>query len=764
MRSIVLMKNRLFLALIISQALLVSLFAQQPTPSQTPQRPDDVVKITTNLVQIDAAVTDKKGHPVTDLRAEDFEVYEDGRPQKITNFSFVSPESTAASPDKSRTAATRPQGGIETPVPTVKLRADKVQRTFALVIDDLGLSFESMHYVRGALHKFVDEQMQPGDLVAIIRTGAGVGALQQFTSDKRLLYAAIDRVKWNSRGRAGIAAFAPIEDSPLDTFNKTPRVPGEAMAPAQINPGMKVDPEREMQKNYGDFRDELFSVGTLGALNYIIRGLRTLPGRKSIVLLSDTLVLFNAPGEGNYRTIQAMRRLTDLANRASVVIYTIDPRGIAPLNLTAADNTSALTTLGDGAFVRANSGPALMQSLNQKTLDMWQSQEGLKYLAFETGGFFVSNNNDVGAGIRKALDASRNYYLIGYRPDESTFDPRTGRRRYHQVSLKVRRPGVLVRTRTGFFGIPNEEAQTLGRGVAEQLMAAITTPFESGDVDLRLTSIFMNESPYGSFMRSFIFVSGDSLSFKEQTDGSYKAAVDVLAMTFDDGGVPVDRRSRSQDIVVPRSQYQTALEKGLIFGINLPVKTPGAFQLRIAVRDSGSGRVGSANQYIEVPDLNKGRLTLSGLYLAERDANRSGLTKVSTTASPGNNETKNLNPNEGSVDPQSDPQSGPAVRRFHSGATAEYGFEVYNAHLDKQTHQPQLQSQVRLFRDNQLVFTGKLLNLSGQVDSKRLVVFGQLPLDPNLPSGDYVLQVIVTDGLAKDKNRLATQWIDFEVK
>ena len=321
-----------------------------------------------------------------------------------------------------------------------------------------------------------------------------------------------------------------------------------------------------------------------------------------------------------------------------------------------------------------------------------------------------------------------------------------------------------MRTRTGFFGIPNEEAHTIGRSVAEQLMAAITTPFESGDVDLRLTSIFMNELPYGSFMRSFIFVRGDSLTFKEQPDGSYQAAVDVLAMTFDDAGVPVDRRSRSQDIVVPRAKYRTALEHGLIFGINLPVKTPGAFQLRIAVRDGTSGRVGSANQYIEVPDLKKQRLTLSGLYLAQRDATRSGLTKVITAASSSSTESANYHASEGNVDERDDPQSGPAVRRFRGGALAEYGFEVYNARLDKETHQPQLQSQVRLFRDNKLVFTGKLLSLNGQADSKKLVAFGQLPLDPNLPSGDYVLQVIVTDGLAKEKNRLATQWIDFEIK
>jgi VWFA-related protein len=751
------MKNPSILSFILAHTLFVTAAAQNPSPSPKPaQNPEEVVRITTNLVQVDAAVTDKKGKAVTDLKAEDFEVYEDGRPQKITNFSFVSVGSATASPSP---AAARRQSEPVAPVPTVRLRPDQVQRTVALVVDDLGLSFESMYFVRGALSKFVDEQMQPGDLVAIIRTGAGVGALQQFTSDKRLLHAAIDRVKWNSRGTAATVPLHPIEDSPLDAFNKRPRDGGAEMVPAPINPGMKIDPEKYARDRYNDFKDDVFSVGTLGALNYIIRGLRTLPGRKSVVLLSDTMAIFDSNGEGNFRTIQALRRLTDLANRASVVIYTIDPRGLPPLNLMAADNTSALTTLGDGAYARANSGPGLMQSLNQRTLDLWKSQEGLKYLALETGGFFVTNNNDVSLGIKRALDASKNFYLIGYRPDESTFE--SGRRRYHEVSVKVKRPGVLVRTRTGFFGISNEDARPLRRTTEEQLMAAITTPFASSDIDLRLTSIFLNEPPFGSFMRSFIFVSGKSLTFEEQADGSYRAAVDVLAMTFDDGGIPVDRRSRAQDIVVPREQYRAALDRGLIFGINLPVKTPGAFQLRIGVRDSGSGRVGSANQYIEVPDLNKGRVTLSGLYLAEHDAGSHS--PANSAASGSNSEAKKENDVEGRID-QHDPQFGPAVRRFNPNALIEYGFEVYNAHLDKGSHRPQLQSQVRLFHDNQLVFSGRVMDLNGQLDSKRLVAFGRLQLDAKFQPGDYILQVVVTDALAKEKNRIATQWIDFEIR
>ncbi|HKP35622.1 MAG TPA: VWA domain-containing protein, partial [Pyrinomonadaceae bacterium] len=202
-------------SLLLTLSLLTNIAAQQPAPPRTSpeQEPNDVVRITSNLVQVDVTVTDKKGRPIPNLRPEDFEILEDGKPQKITNFSFITGrERVAPAPARSERKGKTP---APPPPPPVVLRPEQVRRTVALVVDDLGLSFESVHFVRAALRKFVDERMQEGDLVAIIRTGAGVGALQQFTSDKRLLHAAIERVKWNSRGRSGIYAFAPIEDSPL---------------------------------------------------------------------------------------------------------------------------------------------------------------------------------------------------------------------------------------------------------------------------------------------------------------------------------------------------------------------------------------------------------------------------------------------------------------------------------------------------------------------------------------------------------------------
>ena len=281
----------------------------------------DVVKISTALIQIDVTVTDKKGKVITDLRRDEIEIYENGQKQDISNFSFVSNAREFAENEKGKTPTAI--------LPPTTVRPERVRRTIALVVDDLTLSFESTYYVRRALKKFVDEQMQDGDLVAIIRTGAGIGALQQFTTDRRQLHAAIEKVRWNSVGAGGIGAFAPLQALDDTGAPETEPVPGERTAEG-------------IEREYNDFRQSVFATGTLGAINYVVRGMSDLPGRKSIMLLSDGFKLFTKDAGGTIesgRVLQSLRRLVDQANRASVVVYTMDARGLQVTGITAADNT-----------------------------------------------------------------------------------------------------------------------------------------------------------------------------------------------------------------------------------------------------------------------------------------------------------------------------------------------------------------------------------------------------------------------------------------
>src|ERR1044072_2995025 len=198
------MKNTAFPALLLSFCVLLPALAQT-TPAPTSQKPsddqDEVVKITTNLVQVDAVVT-KDGKPVTGLTADDFEIYQDGKKQTITSFLYISNVPAGA------LTATK-EKPVNGPMPSRPINPNDPHRTIAFVVDDLGISAESMSQVRKQLRKFVNEELQPNDLVAIIRTGGEMGALQQFTNDKRLLTRAADQLHWNICSRIGLHVFQP---------------------------------------------------------------------------------------------------------------------------------------------------------------------------------------------------------------------------------------------------------------------------------------------------------------------------------------------------------------------------------------------------------------------------------------------------------------------------------------------------------------------------------------------------------------------------
>lgn len=729
------MKQAILIFLLLGQ-ISVGGFAQEITkPNAVPAKPeaqqphqpneDEVVRITTNLVQVDPVITDRDGKIVTDLQPEEVQILEDGRPQKITNFSYVPLEAEAVAPTPRPRANPKDKSGP--PVVPVRLRPEQVHRTMALVVDDIGLSFESAQFVRNALKKFLDEQMQPNDLVAIIRTGGGIGALQQFTSDKRQLYLAVEKIRWKPNGRGGIAAFSPRTGDPAADMN----------LPAANDGG--VDSAKE---DLNQFREDIFTVGTLGAVNYIVKGLKALPGRKSVVLFSDgfKVISENNP-QGNTRVIDALSRLIELANRASVVIYTIDARGLQPLNFTAAQ----------GGARPDRSASDLMSARTAFS----QSQDGMSVLSQSTGGLALLNNNDLFGAIKRAMDDQKGYYLIGYRPDESTFDKVSGRRKFHHLTLKVNRPGKFkVRMRNGFFGVADSDAVPVKLTRNEQMIGALTSPFGAEGVRLRLTSLFVNDPKIGSYMRSLLHVNASDLTFTEQPDGWHQTVFDILAVTFGDNGMMVDQLGRTHTFRLRGKDYERILKEGFTYNITVPIKKAGAYQLRTALRDVSSEHVGSANQFIEVPDIKKNRLTLSGIMM-------SGLPLAVFEKESANPGVENA---DDTVD-ETDPATSAAVRQLRTGLVVVYQLAIYNAQIDKATAKPALKTQLKLFRNGQEIFTGKEtpLDVSNQPDLKRLGAGGAIQLGSEMAPGEYILQVLVSDSMANEKYRVASQWIDFEV-
>lgn len=711
--------------------------AQTPTPTVTPTPPvavdDDVVKISTNLIQLDVTVTDLKGNIVKDLKPEDFEIYENGQRQKVTGLAFVSNVNERIEKDAAKPSKTDPTA---VPPPVAELRPDQIRRSVALVVDDLALSFESAHFVRRALKKFVDEQMRDGDLVAIIRTGAGIGALQQFTSDKRILYAAIEKVVWNPMGRAGIGAFAPIRDGE--------KMPTDGLTDEQIKERQDSENARE------DFRTSTFTSGTFGALRYIVNGMSQLPGRKSVILFSDGFSLVERDEQGftqASRLIDSLKLLIDNANRASVVFYTIDARGLQTAGFNADDDIRSETP--------GQLQERLQEVSSQRRGELFDTQSGLSYLARETGGFAILNNNDLAGGVRRVLE-DQSYYLIGYEPDDETFDPKT--RRYNKIEIKVPNRKVKVRYRSGFFNVVDRKIDTAAskaaKTPAEQVNEALTSPFAVSDIALRLNTLF-GSGIKGAYIRAILHIDTKGMTFVDEPDGSKKAVFQILAVTFGDNGVPIDEKIEAYTAKIKAGEFDRVRSNGFLYNILLPVKKPGAYQFRVVVRDATAGKVGSASQFIDVPNLKKSRLTLSGIVLQNLSLDQWQRLSGSPT-SP----TQPASENESSPNTYGDTSQ----RRFQRGTVLRYGFEVYNSRLDG-SKKPALSTRVRVYRDGKLLLDGRdqAVDVSGQTDAERWKVSGAVSLAKQMEAGDYILQVIVTDALAKEKQRIATQFVQFQV-
>jgi VWFA-related protein len=733
-------------------AILVMLSAilaltRQSSAQQAPGA-EGVIRINVNLVQVDAIVTDAKGKPVRELTADDFEVFQDGKPQVITTFAFINVrDSQLITPPAPRPAATTKKGAVAPPPPPpIALRPDQIRRTMALVVDDLGLSADSIVRVRDALKKWVDKDMQPGDLVAVIRTSAGMGALQQFTNDKRMLYAAIDLVQFHL-GRVGVSSFAPLQakvDSPGDPRDPDPAATAAAKEAAAIDRGglrSGVPPAGPIDTTVFDERvAEMYTLGSIGAIQYVVTGLHEMPGRKSVVVFSESLRftfidganMVNTPVTSRGLVDERLRRLTDAANRSSVVIYAIDPRGVVNTAVSAEDVASG------------HSPGELAQVATQRTRELIESQDGMLTLTEKTGGLFL-HNNDVPGSLREVVDDGNGYYLLGYQPDAATFDEKARIPKFHTISVRMKKPGLRVRSRTGFFGTADGETPApVGR--VDQIRKAFMSPFSTGSIHVRLTTLFSYNEKEGPYINALLYFDARDLMFAPQPDGKQKAQIDTFAATFDVDGEVIDSADKTWSLDVEPQSFDEVLKRGMVYSLHVPVKKSGAYQMRMVIRDSTSEQVGTATQFVEVPDLAKGRLALSGLVLAVDRQQR---------------------PNTSAADAEiagDDWSTSPAVRIFKAGIPMVYAYQIFNARLDR-AKKPQLEVQTRLFKEGQEVYTTNPtpLPVVDAQDAKRLISTGRIRVS-KAPPGHYALQVIVTDKLAKKRDQLAAQSMDFDIQ
>ncbi len=699
-------------AVLLSHAFIfASAFSQTPAnpQKQTPNNEqDDVIRITTALVQTDVVVTDKNDQIIPDLKLEDFELYENGKKQSVKFMEYVGVDTGR------RTEGNRPPG-----VPTDIVRepaAKDLKRVFAFVIDDLTVPVPDLVYVRQALTDFVDNQMQEGDLVAIVRTVGGKGLLQQFTADRELLRRAIAQLR--------------VVTSPFQSYNNppfqgqsNPRQPAQAEG---IASGSEF--EADISEDVGGAEDEtnrLFrGLITLQTTNYLIESLKEMPGRKSLVLISGGIPIFETIASGTvYSSVSAiLNQLADNATRAGVVINTLDPRGLrASPGVASFVDTPGRSALGggSGSFGRGESdalGP---------TLAGGEEHLGLNTLSSTTGGVSIANINNLKNGLDKILSRSRGYYVLAYTPEDK-FD-----NKFRRLQIKVKRDGLRVYSHSGYLA-KDDPANEKPRTKELSILEAAKSPLAKRDVDLSANVGYKLTANNKAVVDFNLVIEARKLTFTPSADGKQQASFDVAGFLYDQYGKMRGGFSETINASLSPAEYQRALKEGLTYSATTELPS-GYFQFRAAVRETSTGRIGTMSRYLEIPNLSNGRLAMSTLYLYSVDASGKG----------------------GKLEPV--PLGG--VRQLSHSQDLRYAAVIYNAKRDGD--KSGIRTQTIISQGGNVLLKEPEEDLKAS-DPTKVIKIGQLGVS-RVKGGRYVLTVIVTDPLADKKFRTVSRSIDFTV-
>ena len=388
-----------------------------------------VIRVGVNLVQLDAAVTDAMGRPITDLRLEDFNLEVDGRKQAITNSAYFG-DLAQAGP----APAHRDPAGSEESSTVAKSSGDEDQDgVVVFVIDDLNLSAEGMHRARRALQGFARAGGVGRTMVAVRTTSDESPSFTLFRSSEGFARA-VDALRFTLQGSQGRAGQMTTSD---------PGIASRGWSAAKFLQAPVINPSQDLANT----EQGAFSLLTT------INGLGSIPGRKAIVFVSEGFSLTQTPtllgagsplGSlfGDSSNDAALRMITDVANRAFVVIYAADPRSMVVDFPGARENITA----DEARLVTRFQAPAT------------QGEGSLRQLAAGTGGLVLTNrSNQLGSGLFDVMRDQRSYYLIGFEPPVETFARTLGKPAFHRIRLTVNRKETRVRTRAGFYGVTDQE-------------------------------------------------------------------------------------------------------------------------------------------------------------------------------------------------------------------------------------------------------------------------------------------------------------------
>jgi VWFA-related protein len=602
-------RPRLAAALFATLCLLAPARAQQTEAPSPPAKDDEeVVRISTELVQTDVMVFDGSGKFVDGLKPEQFELRVDGKPQQVVFFERIK----AGTVNEDAQIAAARGGGYGPTAGGGAVPLDR-GRTVVFFVDDLHLSPPSAVHIRKTIQRFIDEEIGQNDEAVVVSASGQVGFLSQLTDNKAVLRAAAGRI--NTRPYVVRDGQSPVMTEMHASAVEHRDLGVQEFFVEQLlreNPYLRRDAaESQVQSRARNILQQSGAVAmtTLHALASVVRGFGPLPGRKVLFFVSDGFLV----DDSNSGLRERMRTISDAAARAGVVIYSLDAQG---LRTGQPDASEAGTFDPGGRLSRASTG------------EVAAMQAPLFTLAADTGGRALVNTNALGRVVSGALKETSLYYLLAWRPEAAG----GGSPKYQRLEVSVReRPELRVLVRRGFYNgaAPPEalraekkkkgdrKADAAGAGrepsaAERELMSALHAPLPRAALPTSVAVGYVHGETEGNVLTVSVELERGALTF---LPGEQKRAdFDIICAVIDDRGKPV--KQFGQRLSVTPSPLLPESQQHVVYSFRFAL-APGLYQVRAAARDLNSGRTGSAMQWVELPELKK-QFSMSSIFLGER--------------------------------------------------------------------------------------------------------------------------------------------------
>ena len=648
-------------AVFCSLCLLGSLAVSAFTGPQADQKSNPVVarqktptfSVEAAMVVVDVTVRDNKGKLISDLKREDFKIYEDNVPQSIVTFTAeqvavgAPPESKIPAADAGKTQPAHSAVVNLGVKPDQPVKKDDLsgKRLMILFFDLSSLDTENLIRSVDSARLFLAEQTGPQDLLAVATYSSTLSLVQDLTNDREVLLKTLNSI---SSTESGDAVSENLGDSSSSE---------EVYVPDSVQFNIFNTDRR------------------LSALETLAKMYREFPERKSLIYFSGGM---STTGVENNAQI---RSTVDNANRSNMSIYTVDSQGLVALP-PGGDASQASA----GGAMAGGGGP-----MRQRT-SLMNSQETLITLAHDTGGRAFTDSNDLSLAMKQAQADTNIYYVLGYFSTNSKEDGK-----YRKIRVEIAKPGIKIAHRPGYFAA-KDFAQLTKEERDLQLQQAMSLDRPFVDVPLILEVDYFRSDDKTTLVPISMELHGEGLKFEEKGTNR-EGKFEFVAQATDTKGKVASVARDSVQLRLPAERAEKIKAGGIFYSTGFQLR-PGEYKLKFLVRDNVTGKLGTFEQPIQVPAFDLKTLSLSSIVLGNRLANTrqqadSGITRqgsmrrfqeMVTGYDPLVTGGRKVVPSIGNV--------------FLAGQTVYVYFQVYGVADDPETKKPVVETDLMLIRDN----------------------------------------------------------------